>query len=446
MNMDEIGATLNRAVEQLIRFKLLGASILGAFVMVAGLIIATGPESEPQLRIEKAWPVSVKSVEPQSLAPTLIAFGRVESRQLASLKTSISAPVEEMLASEGDWVHKGDVIIKLRDDEYLLALKIAQAEQANRRAQLESAIIEFELAKKITGNHEELKSIADAKLQRHQDLYANKMVSNAALDNVRREASERAIALERHFADLKVLPTVIKQREASVAEAEALVDKARLDLAQTKLRAPFHGRIISTLVAPGDRSIAGSALVIVANYDNLEVRTSIPADLGYKIRYQLENGVTVNARGFLDDREIQLELHRLSGDVKSGQSGIDAFFVASQNEVLDIGRVVNLQITLPPETGVVALPVQSLYERGRVYRVNDDRLEGIDVEQVGDYIDASGVYRLLVRSDEIRPGDKLITTQLPRAITGLLVDPIEVDNLEQALAAKVSLADGSEGE
>ena len=110
MNMDEIGATLNRAVEQLIRFKLLGASILGAFVMVAGLIIATGPESEPQLRIEKAWPVSVKSVEPQSIAPTLIAFGRVESRQLASLKTSISAPVEEMLASEGDWVHKLSLI------------------------------------------------------------------------------------------------------------------------------------------------------------------------------------------------------------------------------------------------------------------------------------------------------------------------------------------------
>ena len=432
---------ISTIVQKLIKFKLLGASVLTVFTLLATVVVMTAPESEPQVRSEKAWPVSVKSVEPQNIAPTLLAFGRVESQQLANLKTSISAPIDEMLVSEGDWVEKGELLIRLQDAELDLALKMAQAEQARREAQLDSAKTELELAQKITAHHEELTAIADAKLKRYVDLYTNKMVSNAGVDEIRREASERAITLERHYADLKILPRVIDQHDAAVAEALALVAKARIDLDQTNLRAPFNGRVIRTLVAPGDRSIPGSPLIQVANYDNLEVRSSIPADLGHKIRGQLDKGARVTAKGVLDGRRIDLKLDRLSGDIKTGQSGIDAFFTA--DEVLDIGRVLNLQITLPVEHNVIALPIQSVYGRGRVYRVNDDRLEGIDIEQVGDFIDESGTHRILVRSVDLHAGDKLITTQLPRAITGLLVESIDSSSLDQALAGKVPLNEGT---
>ncbi len=434
MNSSQVLEYIQTIKQKIVDHRLVGVTVLAGFFLVAVLIVVTGPSSEPMARSEKAWPVSIEVADPKMIAPTLLAFGRVESQQMANLKTSISAPVGEMLASEGDWVEKGDAIIQLRDEEQRLALRMAEAEHASRQAQLESARTEFELAQSITAHQEELKAIADAKLKRHLDLYSNNMVSNALVDEVRREASERAIALERHYTDLKLLPRVIDQRAAAVSEAEALVEKARIDLAQTQISAPFNGRVIKTLVAPGDRSVPGAPLAVVANYDNLEIRASIPADLGHKLRGQLEHGVTVVATGELDGREIHLTLVRLSGDVKAGQSGIDAFFVA--DEVLDIGRVVNLHITLPVEIDVVALPVQSIYERGRIYRVDDNRLEGIDIEQVGDYIDETGEHRILVRSEKLQPGDKLITTQLPRAITGLLVDPIGSTDLDQALASK----------
>ena len=103
---------------------------------------------------------------------------------------------------------------------------------------------------------------------------------------------------------------------------------------------------------------------------------------------------------------------------------------------LDIGRVVSLTVTLPAEQDVVALPVQSIYEGNRVYRVEDDRLVGLDVTQVGEYVDSEKNYRILVRSPAIKQGDRLITTQLPRAISGLLVEPIDASKFDEAIAAQ----------
>ena len=52
-----------------------------------------------------------------------------------------------------------------------------------------------------------------------------------------------------------------------------------------------------------------------------------------------------------------------------------------------------------------------------------DYLEAITVERVGEAEGSDGEHRILVRSPEIRAGQRIITTQLPRAISGLLVEP-----------------------
>ena len=99
--------------------------------------------------------------------------------------------------------------------------------------------------------------------------------------------------------------------------------------------------------------------------------------------------------------------------------------------------MLELSITLPEEDAVVALPVQSIYENDRIYAIRDTasqdsgqldgnpeyRLQAITVERVGEAQAEDGQHRILVRSPEISAGEKIITTQLPRAISGLLVEP-----------------------
>jgi hypothetical protein len=82
----------------------------------------------------------------------------------------------------------------------------------------------------------------------------------------------------------------------------------------------------------------------------------------------------------------------------------------------------SLSITLPVLNNLDVVPVQSIYDSDKIYRVVDNRLQAIHVERVGEYESEEFGYQVLVHDPRIAQGDQIITTQLRRAIDGLLVD------------------------
>ena len=70
---------------------------------------------------------------------------------------------------------------------------------------------------------------------------------------------------------------------------------------------------------------------------------------------------------------------------------------------------------------VVGVPVQSLYGEDRIYTVADGRLQAITVASIGQILDESGSYQLLVQAPDLRAGMPILTTTLPKASTGLRV-------------------------
>lgn len=404
--------------------KLIGVAVFSVFLLLATVVVITGPQAEPAPKVEKSWPVSVISAMPHSIPPVLMSYGKLESRQFANLKTSLNAPVQSIVKAEGEWVNRGDLILQLDAAEVSLALQIAQANYQRSQAQLASVQAERDLANELTQHHRDLADYAQSNLRRFQELHSSSMISDADLDLARQQASERAMVLASHLSALADFPNRIEQQMAAVREANARMQQAELDLQQASVVAPFSGRVLSIHVAEGDRAIPGSTLVEVADYEQLEVRASVSAELGVRMRYALQKNKTIKAKAQLGSREVEFELDRLSGNIKEGQSGLDAFFNTPLNEALVIGSVINLVVSLPVEHEVIALPMHSLYENNRIYRVENNRLASIEVTRVGDYIDEQGNYRVLVRSDALQPGDSVMTTQLPTAISGLLVTPV----------------------
>ena len=68
------------------RFRYIGARaaggmILGMFLLLSALVVATGPSAEPVERAEREWPVSFSIINPEPLSPTLQAYGRLETDQ-----------------------------------------------------------------------------------------------------------------------------------------------------------------------------------------------------------------------------------------------------------------------------------------------------------------------------------------------------------------------------
>ncbi|MBQ0782987.1 MAG: secretion protein HlyD, partial [Amphritea sp.] len=86
------------------------------------------------------------------------------------------------------------------------------------------------------------------------------------------------------------------------------------------------------------------------------------------------------------------------------------------------GRSLSLNLTMPEQENILALPPQAIFGTDRVYTLNESRLQASTIERIGDIRDSSGKSKVLVRSAAIQPGDKILVTQLPNAITGLLVE------------------------
>jgi hypothetical protein len=63
-----------------------------------------------------------------------------------------------------------------------------------------------------------------------------------------------------------------------------------------------------------------------------------------------------------------------------------------------------------------------MYGLDRIYRLEDGRMTALTVERVGEQRTAAGQTQVLARSPDLQAGDRVITTQLPNAITGLKVE------------------------
>lgn len=404
--------------------KAAGVLVLGVFIMLSVLMVATGPKAEPAPRVEREWPVSYSIVTPAPVSPTLQVYGRLESDQQATLRAGITATVDAVVRREGDWVDRGEAILHLDKTEAELSLQAASAALQRAEAALRSVKNEHQLARTLGLHHEAQSGLATEKLKRFESLHEQRMIADAQLDEVRHEANERAMVLARHMASLADFPNQEQQAAAAVQEAQARLAQARLDLAHTDVVAPFSGRILRLEVSTGDRISAGTALLQIADYERLQVRAPVPADIGQRLRLALDSHKPVIASAEIAGQRLGFELSGLAGDVKAGQSGIDAFFRVAPDALIALGSVVNLNLALPEIHDVVPVPVHALYDNNRVYRIHDNRLQAVPVERVGEHLDDQGNYRVLVRSLDLNAGDQLMISQLPAAMTGLLVNPM----------------------
>lgn len=420
------------------------ALVLLAALLISTLIMVTGPTSKAQPPKEKAWPVSTLQVSSSTIEPRFRAFGKVASRAVAKLSTDISATVAEVAVSEGQTVSKGELLVALDDAEYQLRLVEAGADLAQQQANLASMQAELTHVKGTRQQHENMNRIASAKLARHEQLMHDRLISRSLYDEAIRSASQVSIDYQRHQQQLAELPHRVVAAKAQVTKAKALLSRAELNVSKTQILAPFSGPVLSVNAAVGDRTLPGTVVVTLADAQAFELRIPMPEAYVGRLQQVLNQQSAPTIQGETDQGQV-FRLSRLAGVVSNGQSGVDAFF-ALQTEpgaALPVsGQVLELEITLPAMTQVVALPPQAIYENRRVYRVIDNRLQPINIQRVGETRNAEGEYQVLVSAPLLSDGQRIITTQLPKAIQGLLVQPT-TQNVEISSRSEVELPSGA---
>jgi membrane fusion protein (multidrug efflux system) len=216
---------------------LLAAAALGACSKDAG-----GPPPPPE--------VGVITLAPRAIAITDQLPGRTTAYRVAEVRPQVTGIVQKRMFVEGAEVKAGEQLYQIDPGSYRAALSAAVA--ALKRAQAQAV---------------------SAKLL--QERYAPLMSANA----VSQQENDEAIAAR-------------ARAEADVAEAQAAVDTARINVVYTQVLSPIAGRIGRALVTEGAlvTSAQQNALATVQQLDPIYVDiTQSSTDL-LRLQRQLESG------------------------------------------------------------------------------------------------------------------------------------------------------------
>ncbi|NIR29761.1 MAG: HlyD family efflux transporter periplasmic adaptor subunit [Gammaproteobacteria bacterium] len=390
----------------------------GGFVVLK----ASRPEPQPVASQEKAWIVRVQTATPATRTPELLLYGEVDSPRVAQLTAAISADVGAVPALEGQRVKAGEQLVALDAEESALLVRQREAEVAEIQAQIATEQIRHENDQRSLQHEVRLVELARKAVARARDLAGRNVGSQAQVDAALEEMEQRALVVQARRLSIREHAHRLARLEAQLTRARALRDRARLDAQRARITAPFDGRVAVVFVSPGDRVQTGDRVLDVYDDTALEIRAEIPRRYLPIVRASLERGRTLAARGRVDEQSFTAVLDRLTSRVEPGSGGVDALLRLREGaQWLQLGRTVELLMSLPPEPEVVALPLEAIYGRHRIYKLSGERLASVTVERVGELRTESGETRILVRSSELAPGDRIVVTQLPNAMDGLRV-------------------------
>lgn len=390
--------------------EVLRKSISAATLSVAFLLTACGNEgSTVEVPQQPAPVVKTLTTELVSVPNAVELTGRARAHAEAEIRPQVTGIIKERLFKEGDLVSRGQALYQIDADEY--AADVRSAEAALARAQA-SANVAKETAKRFA------------------DLAKINAVSQQEYDQAAATAQEA---------------------EADIALQKAALDRARIDLARTRISSPIAGRIGRSSVTQGALVTQNQTetLANVLQIDPIYVDLTVSSNRVLNMRRQIASGRvaskgidTVPVNIILSDDTTyplqgELEFSEINVDESAGTVTVRAL-VPNPDGIILPGMFVRANFVAGMYENVITLP-QSVVSRtptgeASVMVVKDDNTIEQRAIQVEQYNDNSWIVL-----DGLEEGERVAVSNLQNLRAGVIVDPI-------SSAAQISAARDSRSE
>jgi HlyD family secretion protein len=244
---------------------------------------------------QRGTEVEVVPVKEGPIRQSLAFSARVASVARTDLASTLTARVVSVHVREGDRVKAGDLLISFETPELSAQLSQAEAALASAEARLRGLVeLSEPVARQAVVAAESAATLARRELDRQRALAARGFIGEARVQEAERADVAARAALDQARAQQRAnLPAGAEGQIAAtrLAEARANVQLAKARLAQTQLRAPAAGEVISRTVEPGIVAQPGRSLITLA----LDGETRLIAQIDEKNVRFLREGLTARA-------------------------------------------------------------------------------------------------------------------------------------------------------
>lgn len=405
---------------ELLLKKLLPAGIILTGIAVFLLMLISAPSSPRLPPKERVWLVDTVTAEPRTLSPDITLYGQIETPALLNAAAPNKSRVVTVSVKEGDTISTGQLLLTLDERDFRPKQIQAEARAEELRGLIDSEQLRYRNDLAAIKLERSILKLEQSSVNRARQLKSKKLGSTAALEEAQESLQRHQLDLTNRQLSLDEHAARLQQLQARLAFAEADVDLANLALERSRIVAPFDGYVEQLAVTAGDQVQEGQLLMTLYPANQLELRAKIPVTFQHEIQRALSKGTPLLGTADLAGATLKVKLVRISG--KADSRGIDGLFqiIAGQNWAR-VGATVSITLRRPAQKGVIALPYSALYDNHLVYRVADQRMQAVRVKIIGDY-SSDQQPRLLVKSDGLRQGDQIISTQLPEAVSGLKIE------------------------
>jgi HlyD family secretion protein len=212
------------------------------------------------------YEVTTEKASIRNITEVITANGKIQPETEVKISPDVSGEIVELHINDGDQVKKGQLLLKIKPDNYISGRDRAQASLNASRADLANSKA---LLAQVEARHEQ----ARLSYNRSQKLWNERTISESEW-----ESAQSAFNIAK--AEVTSAQQKVASAEFYIHSAEATLKEANENLVRTSVYAPIEGTVTLLEVEKGERVVgtemmSGTEMLKVADLSRMEVLTEV---------------------------------------------------------------------------------------------------------------------------------------------------------------------------
>jgi HlyD family secretion protein len=320
--------------------------VIGAIVLVIILFFLLRDKSS-RFNVDRDK-ITIEEVKQDIFQDFISVIGTVEPIQTVYLDATEGGRVEEIFIREGTMVNKGDIVMRLSNDNLLLEISNYEAEVARAINDLKSMRVNLE-NQQISNKSQLVDLYYDLlKLERlyknNTSLFKDKYISNEeyllSKENYERNKQHFELLSEKNMRDSISINARIDASEASVESMQKNMTIIQNRLNKLSVIAPVNGELASLNPELGQVIGYGTRIGTINILDSYKLRAEIDEHYISRIKLRL--------KAFCDfsETDFTATITKIYPEVKDGRFSVDLEFSGKVPTDMRIGQTSRIRLEL----------------------------------------------------------------------------------------------------
>ena len=418
----------------------LGFLIFGSFVLIEALKKRSEKSDNRRFQKERVFAVNVETLNKQIASPKILSYGEIYSKRMLEIRPLVSGRLDYVSEKfvEGGYVKSGDILFRLNQKDYLNELEIAKIDLEDTKAQLSEAISKLDYANLEFEVSESQLNLRKNALDRQTQLAESGLITSSQLENTQLAYSSTKQQFLNKQNLVKSSKNAIDKLKIQLKRRSISIDKAKRNLDETEIKAPFDGIIASVNILPGSVINKNEKLGTLLDPNSLEVMFNLSANEFARVIDKDGKLLNLDITAYLklSNKDIPFsgKIERINPEIINIGSGRKLFASINlgENKTLRPGDFVVLEIKEPSLKNITVLPSSAVTIDGKIFIVEEDnRLKEIEVtilRRQGNEVIVSGA-----------PTDKeYVMQRSPQLGNGLKIKPLRKKDREISNSVNLS--------